>query len=133
MSRCTTPESPALAALNHRTAEHDWIDRSGPGAVVALEPEMLSGHVEGQALKFLVRMTRARRVLEIGMFTGYSALAMAEALPDDGRVVACELDPDVAAFAQRCFDDSPHGVEDRGARRSRAADPETARRGRGAL
>ena len=48
---------------------------------------MLSGHVEGQALKFLVGMTRARRVLELGMFTGYSALAIAEALPDDGRVL----------------------------------------------
>ncbi len=45
---------------------------------------MLSGHVEGQLLKMLVHATRARRVLEIGMFTGYSALAMAEALPDDG-------------------------------------------------
>ena len=53
---------------------------------------MLSGHVEGQALKFLVHLAGARRVLEIGMFTGYSALAMAEALPDDGVVVACEID-----------------------------------------
>ena len=62
---------------------------------------MLSGHVEGQALKMLVHATRARRVLEIGMFTGYSALAMAEALPADGQVVACEIDAGVAAFAQR--------------------------------
>jgi caffeoyl-CoA O-methyltransferase len=79
--------------------------------VTALEQEMLSRHVEGQALKFLVRMTRARRVLELGMFTGYSALAMAEALPEGGRVLACELDPDVAAFAQRCFDKSPAGAK----------------------
>ena len=70
---------------------------------------MLSGHVEGQALKFLVRLARARRVLEIGMFTGYSALAMAEALPDDGELVACERDPRVAEFAQRCFRESPSG------------------------
>ena len=64
---------------------------------------MLSGHVEGQALKMLVHLAGARRVLEIGMFTGYSALAMAEALPEDGRVVACEIDAGVAAFAQRCL------------------------------
>ncbi len=70
---------------------------------------MLSGHVEGQALKMLVRLIRARRVLDVGMFTGYSALAMAEALPDDGRVVACEIDVQVAAFAQRCFHESPSG------------------------
>jgi caffeoyl-CoA O-methyltransferase len=109
VSHCTTPQSPALAALDQRTAAHDWERRRGPGAVVALEQEMLSGHVEGQTLKFLVRMTRARRVLELGMFTGYSALAMAEALPADGRLVACELDPDVARFAQGCFDESPAG------------------------
>jgi caffeoyl-CoA O-methyltransferase len=71
---------------------------------------MLSGHVEGQTLKFLVHMTRARRVLDIGMFTGYSALAMAEALPDDGEVVACEVDPYVADVARQCFSESPAGA-----------------------
>ncbi|ACU38113.1 O-methyltransferase [Actinosynnema mirum] len=104
--RCTTPESPALRELAARTAEHDW---RGRGGGVALEQEMLSGHVEGQLLKTLLRALRARRVLEIGMFTGYSALAMAEELPDDGVVVACELDPDVAAFARERFSASPHG------------------------
>jgi caffeoyl-CoA O-methyltransferase len=70
---------------------------------------MLSGHVEGQALKMLVHATRATRVLEIGMFTGYSALAMAEALPGDGQVIACEIDSGVAAFAERCFRESASG------------------------
>lgn len=100
---CTTPESPALAELAARTQAHDW---TGTG----VEQEMLSGHVEGQALKLLVHATGARRVLELGMFTGYSALAMAEALPEGGQVVACEVDPDVAAFARRCFDASPSGA-----------------------
>jgi caffeoyl-CoA O-methyltransferase len=102
LSSCTTPESPALAALVQRTQNEDWSQRS-------LEPEMLSGHVEGQLLKFLVHLTKAHRVLEIGMFTGYSALAMAEALPTDGKLVACEVDPFAAAFAQACFDQSPDG------------------------
>ena len=105
VARCTTPESPALARLAERTQAEDWGRRPG----IQLEQEMLSGHVEGQALKLLVRLIGARRVLEIGMFTGYSALAMAEALPDGGVVVACELDPYVAEFAQACFDESPGG------------------------
>lgn len=109
LGRCTTPESPALAALARRTAERDWAGRSGDGVVLPLEQEMLSGHVEGQFLRFLVHLTRARRVLEIGMFTGYSALAMAEALPDSGELVACEMDPDVARFARECFAASPAG------------------------
>ncbi len=109
LGRCTTPESPALASLAVRTRARDWDGRVGDGVAVVLEQEMLSGHVEGQVLKFLVHMTRAKRVLEIGMFTGYSALAMAEALPDDGELVACEIDADVARFAQECFAESPSG------------------------
>jgi caffeoyl-CoA O-methyltransferase len=107
LSRCTTPESPALASLARRTQAEDWSQRSGEA--VLLEQEMLSGHVEGQTLKFLVHLIQAKRVLEIGMFTGYSALAMAEALPNDGEVVACEVDVDVAKFAQQCFSESPSG------------------------
>lgn len=103
---CTTPESPALAELARRTHETDWDGAIFGGRV---EQEMLSGHVEGQLLKFLVHLAGAQRVLEIGMFTGYSALAMAEALPADGLVVACEVDAEVAQFAQDCFDASPAG------------------------
>ncbi len=106
LDECTTPESPALAALARRTRETDW---DAQPSSTGLEQEMLSGHVEGQLLKFLVHIASASRVLEIGMFTGYSALAMAEALPDDGVVVACEVDPGVARFARECFDVSPAG------------------------
>jgi caffeoyl-CoA O-methyltransferase len=99
LARCTTPESPALQALARATAAHDWNRHNEDGAGTPLEQEMLSGHVEGQLLKMLVHASRARQVLDVGMFTGYSALAMAEALPADGRVVACERDAPVAAFA----------------------------------
>jgi caffeoyl-CoA O-methyltransferase len=105
VAACTTPESPALAALAAMTQAHDWSAHPG----VPLEQEMLSGHVEGQLLRLLVHVARARRVLEIGMFTGYSALAMAEALPPDGVLVACEVDAEVARLAQACFDASPGG------------------------
>jgi caffeoyl-CoA O-methyltransferase len=52
---------------------------------------------------------RATRALEIGTFTGYSALAMAEALPEEGSVLTCEIDSESAAFARRYWDKSPHG------------------------
>jgi caffeoyl-CoA O-methyltransferase len=109
LSRWTTPESPALRRLAERTRAEDWTRHGADGLPAPLEQEMISGHVEGQVLKMLVHATRARRVLEIGMFTGYSALAMAEALPADGELVSCELDAEVAALAQACFADSPDG------------------------
>ncbi|WP_410634913.1 O-methyltransferase [Amycolatopsis sp. cmx-4-83] len=106
LERHTTPESPALRRLAERTRAHDW---SGGEGGPPLEREMLSGHVQGQVLKMLVAATRARTVLEIGMFTGYSALAMAEGLPPDGRLVACELDANAVAFAREGFKESPAG------------------------
>ena len=101
VAHLTSHPSAALKALEERTRAEPWAG--------ALEAEMLSGHVEGAFLQMLVRMSRSRRVLEIGMFTGYAALAMAEAVPDGGRVVACELDPRVAAMARECFAASPVG------------------------
>ncbi|MHC0065763.1 O-methyltransferase [Nostoc sp. UIC 10890] len=107
---CTTPESAALTALAQKTSKEDWSKRFSDGETVRqLEQEMLSGHLEGQTLKMFVHITKAKRILEVGMFTGYSALAMAEALPDDGRLIACEVDSYVAEFAQTCFQESPHG------------------------
>jgi caffeoyl-CoA O-methyltransferase len=104
VERCTSPASPALRRLAERTQAEDWSRSAWP-----LEQEMLSGHVEGQTLAFLVHLARARRVLDIGMFTGYSALAMAEALPEDGVVVACEVDAHVAAIAREAFAAAPGG------------------------
>ncbi len=66
-------------------------------------------HSVGQVLKMLVHMCKAKRVLEIGMFTGYGALSMAEALPENGQLIACELEPYLKDFAQPIFDKSPHG------------------------
>ena len=106
LSACSGPESPALQALAEETARTDWGSYDG---AVPLEQEMLSGHVEGRFLQLLARAIGARRVLEIGMFTGYSALALAEALPEDGVVVACEVDPLAADIAVRAFESSPAG------------------------
>jgi caffeoyl-CoA O-methyltransferase len=72
-------------------------------------PTTMVGPLAGQFLKMLVLMTGARRILEIGMYTGYSTLAFAEALPKDGRVVTCEINPETTAIARRCFAESQHG------------------------
>eukprot|EP00727_Mastigamoeba_balamuthi_P007125 m51a1_g3032 hypothetical protein (248) ;mRNA; f:906350-907177 len=66
-------------------------------------PFMLCGRVEGQLLAALVNCLRAKRVLEIGCFTGYSALAMSMALPDDGEVVTLEYSEHNAAVAEKRF------------------------------
>jgi caffeoyl-CoA O-methyltransferase len=72
-------------------------------------PTMQVGAVEGSLLRMLVALTGARRVLEIGTFTGYSALMMAAGLPEDGALVTCEVDPKAAEVARRYFARSPHG------------------------
>jgi caffeoyl-CoA O-methyltransferase len=72
-------------------------------------PQMQVGRVEGALLSMLVGLVRAKRVLEIGTFTGYSALSMAEALPEGGELVTCDIDPEATAIARSFFDRSPHG------------------------
>jgi len=72
-------------------------------------PQMLTGRLEGRLLKLLVMLCRPRLVIEIGTFTGYSALSMAEGLPDDGRLITCEIDPAARDMAQAAFDASPVG------------------------
>jgi len=72
-------------------------------------PQMQVGRIEGRFLKMLVRLTGARRILEIGMFTGYSALMMAEGLAEDGKIITCDVDPKAEAIARRYFAESPNG------------------------
>ena len=73
------------------------------------DPQMMVGHSEGLLLRLLVMLSRARRVLEIGTFTGYSALAMATALPADGELITCDVDAKSTALAQKYWAKSPHG------------------------
>jgi caffeoyl-CoA O-methyltransferase len=72
---------------------------------------MLSGQVEGGLLQMLVFATGARRVLEIGTFTGFSAQMMAAALPPDGTLITCDLDPRTIATARSFFARNPHGAK----------------------
>jgi caffeoyl-CoA O-methyltransferase len=72
-------------------------------------PQMIVGPLEGAFLKMMTQLVRATSVLEIGMFTGYSALCFAEALPADGTVLTCEIDEESAALARQYFARSPIG------------------------
>jgi caffeoyl-CoA O-methyltransferase len=72
-------------------------------------PQMIVGTLEGAFLKMMTQVVQATSVLEIGMFTGYSALCFAEALPDDGTVITCEVDEESAALARQYFERSPIG------------------------
>ena len=72
-------------------------------------PQMIVGPLEGAFLKMMTQLVQATSVLEIGMFTGYSALCFAEALPADGTVITCEVDEESVALARRYFACSPIG------------------------
>jgi caffeoyl-CoA O-methyltransferase len=76
-----------------------------------MEAEMISGQLEGQLLQFLVRFGKVKSALDIGTFTGYSALALAEALPDDGRVVTLEREADAARIAVANWANSSHATK----------------------
>jgi len=99
VERFTSPHEPLLAELSAETQAS------------LSSPQMLTGPVAGRLLELLVWTGRPQRVLEIGTYSGHSALSMAAALPGDGRIDACELDPERAAFAQSWFDRSPHGAK----------------------
>jgi caffeoyl-CoA O-methyltransferase len=73
------------------------------------DPQMQVGAVEGTLLRMLVAVSGARRALEIGMFTGYSGLMIASALPEDGELITCDVNPKAEEVARRYFARSPHG------------------------
>lgn len=105
-----TPEPIETYAAQHAPEEAALLHALALETYATMErPQMQVGRLEGGLLRLLVRAVRAQRVLEIGTFTGYSALAMAEGLPEDGALITCDIDAATAAVAQRYFDQSPHG------------------------
>jgi caffeoyl-CoA O-methyltransferase len=97
--RHTTPSGELFERLAAETREKSSI------------PEMMVGEVEGRFLEFLVRSTGARRVLELGTFTGYSSISMARGLPDGGLVISCDVNEETTAIARRYAEEA--GVADR--------------------
>lgn len=74
-----------------------------------VQPQMVSGHVQGKFLEMLTRMMAPRRVLEIGTFTGYATLCFAAGLPDDGIVDTVEIEDELEGIQTEFFARSPHG------------------------
>ena len=112
MSPELVPDAVEAYAAAHTTAPAEHLQALAEETRADLEsPQMLTGEVEGRFLEFLVFLAQPRLVLEIGTYSGYSALSMAQALPAGGRIVTCELDPERVAFAQRHI--AAVGLEDR--------------------
>lgn len=104
-----------MEALEHYIRAHSSpeeellreLDRQTHLRVIA--PRMLSGHVQGKLLELIVKMLRPQRILEIGTFTGYSALCMAAGLGEAGELHTIEVDDELEPLAQSFFDRSMHG------------------------
>lgn len=95
----TTPEDALLAELDRETN------------LSVIQPKMISGRVQGEFLKLLVAMMKPRAVLEIGTFTGYSALSMASGLDSGAELHTIEVDDELRDLASSFFDRSPHGTK----------------------
>jgi caffeoyl-CoA O-methyltransferase len=96
-SHHTTPLSPLLEEIENFTLNNTPY------------PSMLTGRVEGRFLQLMAQLSGGRQIVDIGTFTGFSALAMAEVIPDGGKIVTIENNPDHARVAQGFFDRSPSG------------------------
>ena len=90
----TSPEPELLRQLNRNTRAH------------VMAPRMLSGHLQGRFLSLIAQMIRPRRILEIGTYTGYSALCLAEGLTDDGRLITIDHNEELESFARSYWQQS---------------------------
>jgi caffeoyl-CoA O-methyltransferase len=96
----------------HTSTPPEFMQRLADETRATLQtPQMLTGVVEGRFLEMLVFASGARRILELGTYSGYSALSMAAALPPDGRIISCEFSDEHADFAQRHIDASSYAAQ----------------------
>ena len=110
LTKMTTPASDEAKALGEATSVAPWAELHASGQTMfRFSNAWTTDAVEAKTLAMFAYMLRAKKVMEIGMFTGYGALTIAEVLPPDGKMVSCELDPFLATFSKPFFDKSPHG------------------------
>lgn len=96
IEQMSSPEEPLLKELERETY------------LRVLNPRMISGHIQGRLMEMIVRMLRPQRILEIGTFTGYSALCMAAGLPEGGIIDTCEVDDELEMMILSFFERSEH-------------------------
>jgi predicted O-methyltransferase YrrM len=89
------PESQLLQKLTHEAN------------VKLLHPHMLSGHIQGRLLSMLVAMIKPKRILELGTYVGYSAICLAENLPEDGKLITIDIDDEIEDMAREYINASP--------------------------
>lgn len=97
MRQLSSPEEPLLAELESESNQR------------VVQPQMVSGHLQGKFLEMLTRMIAPRRVLEIGTFTGYATLCFAAGMPEDGIVDTIEIEDELEGIQSEFFARSPHG------------------------
>jgi caffeoyl-CoA O-methyltransferase len=106
------PDEVEAYAERYTGAQAELFDRLAAETRATQEsPQMMVGHIEGAFLAFLVKMTGAKRVVEVGTFTGWSSIAMAGALPPGGSIITCDVNEATTAVARRYAEEA--GVSDR--------------------
>ena len=96
-------------ALNHTSQENDLLkELNRQTHIQILQPRMLSGHLQGKVLSMFSNMINPKRVLEIGTYTGYSALSIAEGLAVDGEIITIDLNQELEPFTRSYFEKSDY-------------------------
>lgn len=95
----SSPESELKAKLNRETH------------VNVMKPRMLSGHLQGNLLSILSKLIRPKFILEIGTYTGYSALCLAEGLQNDGKLITVDVNEELEEMCARYFQQHPNGSQ----------------------
>jgi caffeoyl-CoA O-methyltransferase len=99
-------------AVNHTSEETDLLYRLNRETnLTVLQPRMLSGHFQGRFLSMLSKMIRPKRILEIGTYTGYSALCFLEGLSEDGKIVTIDINHELEDLVRKYFDESGRGEQ----------------------
>ncbi|HTN68541.1 MAG TPA: O-methyltransferase [Dysgonamonadaceae bacterium] len=96
--------------LSHIDSEPELLKKMTREAhVKLLHPRMISGNIQGRLLKMLASMLKPENILEIGTYTGYSALCLAEGAPEDSKIITVEIDDEMESFIKRYFQESEYG------------------------
>lgn len=95
----TSAETPLLSNLNRETH------------LKVISPRMLSGHLQGRFLSFISKLKQPKLIIEIGTYTGYSALCLAEGLAKDGKLISLDVNEETSSFAQSFISQSPHAIQ----------------------